>query len=70
MPSKPTHEPTLATPPASKPGVTEPADDRGALVIIERPARDALTLLIPKSWAYQARDYFDFTRIEIHRYQS
>ena len=70
MTPKPTHEPVLATPPASKPGSSGPPDDRGALVIVERPIRDALTILIPRSWAFQIRDYLEFSRIEIHRYQS
>ncbi|MBK8260356.1 MAG: hypothetical protein IPK80_03355 [Nannocystis sp.] len=44
--------------------------DPSALVIIERPARDALTILIPKAWRYQTSDYREFSKIEIHRYQS
>lgn len=69
MTSKPTRKLILATP-ESKPASSAPADDRGALVIIERPARDALTILIPKAWCYQTRDYHEFSKIEIHRYQS
>jgi len=70
MTHKPSHEPVLATPRESKPASSAPADERGALVIIERPARDALTILIPKAWRYQTRDYLEFSKIEIHRYQS
>ena len=70
MTPKPTRKLILATSPESKPASSAPADDRGALVIIERPARDALTILIPKAWRYQTRDYLEFSKIEIHRYQS
>jgi len=66
----PTHQHTQGIPPGDTPPGEQPSDDRGALVLVERPKPGVLTILIPDGWTLETRQYLDFKRIEIHRYQS
>ena len=66
----PTHQHTQGIPPGDSPPGEQPSDDRGALVLVERPKPGVLTILIPDGWTLETRQYLDFKRLEIHRYQS